>query len=154
MFEPIALICLLCVTALLVGASVKRIPEGHVYTLHRLGRPRPRLLQPGTRLVVPLLERVRHKISLTGRTLPLDAATDAGTAPHGTVYWQVLDPEQADACIDDAEGLIRRGVLQALAEADAEETDGPARNQRVKQVLNAQLRQHGMLVIRVDLHHA
>lgn len=150
MFDPVALIALLCVSvALLVGASIKRIPEGHVYTLRRLGRPQPRLLMPGTHIVVPLFERVRHKISLTGRTLPLDAEPEPQL--HGTVYWQVLDPQQADAIIDGAEALIREHVRAALAAPAAPEESEIARSLRIKLSLNAELKARGMLVTRVDL---
>lgn len=152
MIDPVALICLLCAVALLAGASIKHIPEGHVYTLHRRGRSSLRLLMPGTRLVVPLLEHVRHKISLTGRALRLDPI-EGWPGARATVYWQVLDPERADAVIDDAESLIRERLLHALADGTHGDEDAAARNGRIKQVINAELLARGMLATRVDLRH-
>jgi regulator of protease activity HflC (stomatin/prohibitin superfamily) len=156
MIAPITIVCLLGVTALLVIASVKRIPEGHVYTLRRWGRPQSRMLLPGTHMVLPLIERIVHKISLGGHTLRLDESVavdpSAPRALHGSVYWQVLEPERVDDIIDRADELIRARTLLAL-QAAADE-DERARNLRLKQVLNAELRPRGMLVTRVDLRFA
>jgi regulator of protease activity HflC (stomatin/prohibitin superfamily) len=153
MIAPITILCLLGITALLVAASVKHIPEGHVYTLRRWGRPQPRLLLPGTHLVLPLIERIAHKISLGGHTLRMDerVQADLGTprAVQGSVYWQVLEPERAEAVIERADELIRTRTLEALQASD--DTDERARNLRLKQALNAELRQSGMLVTRVEL---
>lgn len=156
MLTPVIILCTLGIASLLVAASVKRIPEGHVYTLHRWGNPQPRLLSPGVHWVLPLIEHIVHKISLAGRTLNLDAevASDAGTRSHavrGAVYWQVLEPQRAEAVIDHVDDLILRCALQALALGDY--SAGP-RNNQLKQALNDELRERGMLVTRVDLQVA
>lgn len=150
MIDSYALISLLCAIALLAGVSIKRIPEGHVYTLHRLGRAQLRLLMPGTHLVLPLIERVRHKISLTGRTLRLESI-EGQPGARATVYWQVLDPERADAVIENADALIREQLQLALAATCPAEESEPARNARLKQTINSELRARGMLATRVDL---
>lgn len=156
MLPPIAVLSLLGVALLLVAASIKRIPEGQVYTLRRLGRP-VRTLTSGTHVVLPLLERVAHKISLSGHALQLDervALNDDGapSALRGKVYWQVLEPDRADAVIERADELIRARTLNALREAENPAAeDGRARNARLKQALNAALRERGVLVTRVDV---
>jgi regulator of protease activity HflC (stomatin/prohibitin superfamily) len=156
MIAPITIFCLFGVAALLAAASVKRIPEGHVYSLRRWGRTQSRMLLPGIHMVLPLIERIAHKISLGGHTLRLDepvpADTTAPRALHGSVYWQVLEPERAEAVIERADELIRARTLQALQVAADE--DERARNVRLKQVLNAELRPRGMLITRVDLQLA
>lgn len=153
MITPIIILCFIGIVSLLAAASVKRIPEGQVYSLHRRGRPQPRLLAPGVHLVLPLIERIAHKISLGGHTLKLDepVATENGVIPHalcGSVYWQVLEPQRAEAVIEHVDEMIRSCALQALA---ADLVEGSPRNMRLKQALNAQLRERGMLVTRVDL---
>jgi hypothetical protein len=71
---------------------------------------------------------------------------------RGTVYWQVLEPERADAVIDQADQLIRRGALEALqgdpanAAADRREL-----GTQLKQRLNGVLRERGVMVTRVEL---
>lgn len=155
MIPSLALLVLLILVALVVGLSVKRIPEGQVYTLRRLGKPAG-TLAAGTHLVVPLIERIAHKISITGYTLAVDErvaedAADSGTL-RGRVWWQVLDPERADAVIERADDMIRRQLRDAVLHAKAAmEQDLRARNQRIKQTLNGSLRERGVLVTRVEL---
>lgn len=138
----------LILLAALLAASVRRIPEGHVYSLYRFGRPQ-RMLHAGLHLVLPLVDRVAHKISLTGHVLDL-AANDS--AVHGRVYWQVLEPDQADAVIGEAEKLVQHATLEALAASPmgADEVTA-ARALRVKQAVNQRLRPQGMLATRVEL---
>ena len=145
------LLALLCLILMVVALSIKRIPEGQVYSLHRLGRP-PRLLTPGTHVVLPLLERVAHKISLCGRTLRLDETLTNGAAPRAvraTLYWQVLDPARAETVIEGADALLRARAQTALLTIDPE---APARerNAALKQALNVSLEMHGLLVTRID----
>lgn len=155
MFAQIALFSLIAIVATLAASAVKRIPEGHAYSLRRFGKP-TRMLLPGTHMVLPLIDRVAHKISLAGHTLPVHetvAGTDAEPRTlQGLVYWQVLEPERVDAVIDQAEELIRRGTLEALDASDDPATETvSARNARLKQALNQKLRSRGVLVTRVDL---
>lgn len=147
----LTLLALFCLALTVVALSIKRIPEGQVYSLHRLGRP-ARLLTPGTHVVLPLLERVAHKISLTGRTLRLDETLAIGAAPravHATLYWQVLDPARAETVIEGADALLRARAQTALLAIDP---DAPVRerNAALKSTLNATLEAHGLLVTRID----
>ncbi len=147
----------LLLIVLLLGLSataLKRVPAGHVYSLHRAGRPL-RLLQPGLHWVVPGLDRIAHRIDLGGQMLRFDEASAEAHSVRGTVYWQVLEPERADEVIGQAEQLIRSGALDALqgepatARGDRRDLGG-----RVKQRLNHSLRQRGVMVTRVDLEAA
>ena len=52
----------------LAAIAVKHVPAGQVFSLYRHGKP-VRLLQPGTHVVLPLLDRVGHRIDLGGRVL-------------------------------------------------------------------------------------
>jgi len=148
-------ILLLILSAAVVVAllSIKRIPEGTVYTLRRFNG-QARTLQPGTHLIWPLLERVVHRISLTGHVLAIDELFPVGASARlaGKVFWQVVDAERADASIDRAESLIRARVLNAARATDnpAEET-AEARNSRLKAALNESLRDVGIFVTRVQL---
>jgi regulator of protease activity HflC (stomatin/prohibitin superfamily) len=134
----------------LAAVAVKRVPVGQVHSLYRRGKP-VRLLQPGTHVVLPLVDRVGHRIDLGGRTLRFDA-----TETHGTVYWQVLEPERAEAVIDQADQLIRRNVLDAL-DADGAANQQEGRREvaaRLKSRLNQRLRERGVMVTRVELEAA
>ena len=156
MIPVLSLLLFLTLAAIVVAMSVKRIPEGQVYTLRRLGKPAG-TLTAGTHVVVPLVERIAHKISITGYTLAVDEHMDAEDAANlrGRVWWQVLDPERAEAVIDRADDMIRLQLRDAVQHAaSAEAQDQRSRNQRIKQTLNTSLRERGVLVTRVELNLA
>ncbi len=140
--------------AVLIASAVRHVPEGQVYSLYRRGKP-VRLLQAGTHLVLPLLDRVTHKIDLAGQTLRLEYPQANAHDVRGTVYWQVLEPERADAVFEQVDQLIRRGAQEALrSEPAAEQVDRRDLGVRVKQSLNHVLRERGMMVTRVELDAA
>jgi regulator of protease activity HflC (stomatin/prohibitin superfamily) len=149
MLSPIILAAL-CALALLVVASVRRVPEGHVYTFRRMGG-HVRIVGSGTHLVVPLVERVAHKISLAGAAVPVEDLRLADQRYRGVVYFQVLDPERADVVIEDVENLLRGATRRLFAAAELPET-AESRRSWLKQSLNAQLRESGLLIARVDLN--
>jgi regulator of protease activity HflC (stomatin/prohibitin superfamily) len=155
MISVFSLVVFLTLAAIIAALSVKRIPEGQVYTLRRLGKPAG-TLTAGTHLVLPLVERIAHKISITGYTLAVDERLADGAERSGNlrgrVWWQVLDPERADAVIDRADDMIRLQLRDAVQHAEmAEAQDLRSRNQRIKQTLNGTLRERGVLVTRVEL---
>jgi regulator of protease activity HflC (stomatin/prohibitin superfamily) len=145
---PVALL------AVLLASMVRRVPVGQVYSLYRRGKPR-RLLQAGTHLVLPLLDKVVHKINLAGQTLRLEAPSADPGEVRGTVYWQVLEPERADAVFEQVDQLIRRGAQEALrSDPTSDPVDRRDLGARVKQSLNHVLRERGMMVTRVELDAA
>jgi hypothetical protein len=138
----------------LAAVAVKRVPSGQVYSLYRRGK-QVRLLQEGTHVVLPLLDRVGHRIDLGGRTLHFAASSAKAQEIHGTVYWQVLEPERADSVIDQADQLIRGGAVDTLR-AEGETLDNDRRDvaARLKLTLNRNLRERGFMVTRVELEAA
>jgi regulator of protease activity HflC (stomatin/prohibitin superfamily) len=143
---------LICILAGLAWASIKRIPEGHAYTLRRFGG-HMRTLGAGTHLVVPLLERVAHKINLCGNAITiaeLPVGIQGERRLNGTLYFQVLDAERADGLIERVEDLLRQYTQQLLPQAL--EQDNAARDAWMKSELNRNLRDSGLLVTRVQLN--
>ena len=67
---------------LLALASIRRIPEGHVYALRRVDG-HVRIVGSGTHLLVPLVERVARKISLAGAVAAVDDLARRGP-PRGS----------------------------------------------------------------------
>jgi regulator of protease activity HflC (stomatin/prohibitin superfamily) len=139
----------LAAIAVLVFASIRRIPEGQVYTLRRVGG-HTRVMHSGMHFMLPLVERVAHKISLTGSNVPVDGLVAADRQYRGIVYFQVLDPARADRVIDGIDGLLQERTRSLFADAAMpESSDG--RRQWLKQSLNSDVRDRGLLVTRVDL---
>jgi regulator of protease activity HflC (stomatin/prohibitin superfamily) len=148
MLSPILMMAVV-VLAVLVFASIRRIPEGQVYTLRRVGG-HTRVMHSGMHFMVPLVERVAHKISLTGSNVPVDGLVAADQRYRGIVYFQVLDPARADRVIDGINGLLEERTRSLFADASLpESSDG--RRQWLKQSLNSDIRERGLLVTRVDL---
>src|SRR6185437_7341835 len=153
MIPSMTIVLTLMLVVVVAALSIKRIPEGQVYTLRRLGKPAG-TLAAGTHLVVPLVERIAHKISITGYTLAVDERMEpeiTARTLRGRIWWQVLDPERADSVIDRADDLIRLRLRDAVQGATIEDPDLRSRNQRIKQTLNGSLRDRGVLVTRVEL---
>ena len=142
------LLTFLLLSAVLMASAIKVVPAGQVYSLYRRGKP-ARLLPAGTHFTLPLLDRVAHKIDLAGQTLRFEQSLTDTRDLRGTVYWQVLEPERADAVFEQVDQLIRRGAQEALRGEPA--TDPADLGSRVKQSLNLALRERGMLVTRVEL---
>ncbi|OOG62539.1 hypothetical protein B0E46_12800 [Rhodanobacter sp. B04] len=150
----ILLTLLLLLPVALIASAIRRVPDGQVHSLYRHGKP-VRLLQAGTHLVLPLLDRVAHKINLAGQTLRFEEPLADAHDLRGTVYWQVLEPERADAVFEQVDQLIRRGAQEALrGEAEVERADRRDLGARLKQSLNQALRERGMMVTRVELDAA
>jgi regulator of protease activity HflC (stomatin/prohibitin superfamily) len=150
-----ALITLVVLALIAMFASaIKRVPADQVHSLYRRGRPY-RLLQPGTHMTLPLIDRVEHRIDLSGQVLRFEELLPNAHDVRGTVYWQVLEPERADAVIEQADQLIRGGALAALRkEPEVYGSDRRDLSSRLKQSMNGALRERGMMVTRVELEFA
>ncbi len=135
----------------LVATAVRWVPDGQVFSVYRLGKP-SRLWASGPHMLLPGLERIGHRIDLAGQVLQFDESLGGSAGVHGTVYWQVLEPERADAVIDQVAQLIRSRALDVLRQEPAsEQADRRALGGRLKLALNGALRERGMMVTRVDL---
>lgn len=136
------LLALLALLLTVAALAVKRIPEGTVVTLQRFDG-HARRLEPGMHLVLPLLERVKHRISLCGHVLELSAPEI-----HGRLYWQVLEPARAEDVIEHAEAMLSQTAVEVLA------SQRGAASAQVKAAMNQRLRDFGLLVTRIEVASA
>jgi regulator of protease activity HflC (stomatin/prohibitin superfamily) len=149
MLTPMPFIAILSVFAALALISVKRIPDGHAYTLRRIGG-HMRTIGAGIHVVLPLIERVAHKINLLGNVVEIAVQRPSGSvALRGRVYFQVMDAQRADAVIDGMADLLSRRIPELLD--DGVQEDATACNLRLKAALNGDLRERGLLITRVQL---
>lgn len=151
MLTPNLIVTVLTTLSAIAATSVRRIPEGHAYTLRRVGG-RIRTLGAGFHLTLPLLERVLHKINLTGNVVEISVppARADDSALHGRVYFQVMDAARAEPVIDHIPELLRQRIPELAAHVCVE-GDLAARTQHLKAELNQDLNPRGLLVTRVQL---
>ncbi|MDJ0655152.1 MAG: SPFH domain-containing protein [Xanthomonadales bacterium] len=119
----LVLLLAVAVVAALLALAVKRVPEGQSFTVHRRGRFH-RILSPGIHVVVPLLDRVAHRVNTLGRVMEvacedLHTKDDHTLVAQGQVYFQVLDARKAadrDGAINQAARDLARVKAQELVE--------------------------------------
>ena len=106
----------------LVFLGVKIVPQSEKYVVERFGRLQS-VLGPGINFIVPLLDRVRHKVSILERQLPT-ASQDAITSDNvlvqveTSVFYRILEPEKTVYRIRDVDaaiattvaGIVRAGI--------------------------------------------
>lgn len=136
----------------ILGLSLKRVPEGQAYTVHRFGAYR-RTLQPGLRWIVPLFESIAHRVRTTGHELRLAPQPIAGgdTRVSGAVFFQVLDPARADDDADHLEEVVLTAMHEAMSDVPAEAAADDRLNRELKDRANRALRSHGLAVVRCQL---
>lgn len=94
--------------------GVRIVPQSEKHVVERFGRLRS-VLGPGINLIVPFLDRVRHKVSILERQLPT-SKQDAITADNvlvqvdTSVFYRILEPEKTVYRIRDVDGAITTTV--------------------------------------------
>ncbi|HEY3596993.1 MAG TPA: SPFH domain-containing protein [Paraburkholderia sp.] len=99
MESTIVAVVLLIVAIVLVGRTVKIVPQQHAWVLERLGRYHA-TLTPGASFVVPFVDRIAYKHML--KEIPLEVPSqicitrdNTQLQVDGVLYFQVTDPMKA-----------------------------------------------------------
>ncbi len=147
----------LAAAALLTLGAVRRVPDGEACTIYRFGRYR-RTLDSGVHWTWPLVDRIGHRISLTGRHAELDSgvvtrADGEAVTAAGTVFFQVLDAGQAEEQIEHFEDCIRDSLRAVLREEalPAASLGASERNRALKRGVDQRLRRFGLTATRCQL---
>ncbi len=95
----IVLFVLAVVVCIGIALGVRTVPQGQVWTVERFGAF-TRLLNPGLNLLLPLVERVGHKMNVQEIVLDIPEQAvitrdNAAVAVDGIMYYRVLDPAKA-----------------------------------------------------------
>ena len=94
--------------------GVRIVPQSEKYVVERFGRLHA-VLGPGINFIIPLLDRVAHRISILERQLP-NATQDAITKDNvlvqidTSVFYRILEPEKTVYRIRDVDGAIATTV--------------------------------------------
>lgn len=108
---------LIAIAALLIVAvflGVRIVPQSEKHVVERFGRLHA-VLGPGINFIVPLLDRVAHRISVLERMLPA-TRQDAITADNvlvqveTSVFYRIIEPEKTVYRIRDVDGAIATTV--------------------------------------------
>ena len=100
MTGTLAILILLALLVVIgVAMGVRTVPQGYVWTVERFGAF-TRLLQPGLNLMLPLVERVGHKMNVQEivQDIPEQAVItrdNAAVLVDGIMYYRVMDAEKA-----------------------------------------------------------
>ncbi|MFD3189369.1 SPFH domain-containing protein [Sedimentitalea sp. HM32M-2] len=103
---------ILLVVIILKGVRI--VPQSEKHVVERFGRLHS-VLGPGINFVVPLLDVVKHRISILERQLP-NASQDAITKDNvlvqidTSVFYRILEPEKTVYRIRDVDGAIATTV--------------------------------------------
>lgn len=150
-----ALLAVMCILgAGLAYASLRRVPEDMVCTVHRFGHY-VRTLTPGVSFTMPFVDHIAARVRLVGHQVDLPSQTfGAHTAACGAVYYQILEPERAGDALDDVDALVTREACQRLAAMAANDdtvTESNALACQLKSDLNQRLGALGLRVTRCQL---
>ena len=119
LFIPIIIVLLFIVV---VFASVKVVPQASEYIVERFCRYH-KTLNPGLNLVVPLMDRVRSRVSmketvLNVRQQEVISRDNASVQVDGVAFFQVLDAKKVTYVINDLafalENLIMTNIRTVM----------------------------------------
>ncbi|MBC7165585.1 MAG: SPFH/Band 7/PHB domain protein [Roseovarius sp.] len=99
---------------LIITRGLQIVPQSEQYVIERFGKLH-KVLGPGINLIVPVLDKVAHRISILERQLP-NASQDAITRDNvlveveTSVFYRILQPEKTVYRIRDVDGAIATTV--------------------------------------------
>jgi regulator of protease activity HflC (stomatin/prohibitin superfamily) len=97
-----------------VLTAVRIVPQSEKYVVERMGKLHS-VLNPGVNLIMPVIDRVAHQISILERQLPTNTQ-DAITSDNvlvqvdTSVFYRIIEPEKTVYRIRDVDGAISTTV--------------------------------------------
>ena len=156
------LIALIAIVALAL-LSLRRVPTDHTYTINRLGRFH-RTVAPGIHFLIPLVDRITHRVSMAGRAVDVSCAhlhtNDAHEVlANGMIYFQVLDPRKAayqvrsldqaakNLTVETTKGMVEQMSYDSLSHHSSAEL-----NAWLLGLLNQSASEWGVRITRINLN--
>ena len=146
----------LLMPAMIALASLRRVPQGEAWTVHRCGRY-VRTLQPGLHAIWPLLDRIARQVQLTGHHIELPARVFGTDNASADLYYQILDPMPSGNVLESVDEMVLRQADEALSKVAAQHSGAQAEwtvttADALKTELNGRLGGMGLRIIRCALH--
>jgi regulator of protease activity HflC (stomatin/prohibitin superfamily) len=142
-------------------STVKIIPQGYNDTVINFGRY-TRTLSPGLHILVPVMERVGHKINMKEQVIDIpsqDVITrdNAMVKVDGVTFYQVLNAAKSAYEVDNLEfamtNLIMTNIRTVMGSMDLDEllSNRDRINARLLQVVDAATEPWGVKVTRIEI---
>jgi len=147
------------ILAVLLGVRI--VPQSDKFVVERFGRLRA-VLGPGINFILPVIDRVAHRVSILERQLP-NASQDAITADNAlvkvetSVFYRILSPERTVYRIRDVDGAIATtvaGIVRAeigKMELDHVQSNRAALIDTIKQNVEDAVENWGIEVTRAEI---
>ena len=142
-------------------STVKIVPQGYTFTIENLGRY-TRTLPPGMHILVPVLERVAHKMNMKEQVMDIpsqDVITrdNAQVGVDGVAFYQILNAAKAAYEVDKLEhsmvNLTMTNIRTVMGSMDLDEllSNRDQINHRLLQVVDAATESWGVKVTRIEI---
>ena len=159
-FEVFGILLILLAVAAL-WSTVKIVPQGMNYTVENFGRY-TRTLQPGLHILIPVMERVGHRMNMKEQVLDIpsqDVITrdNAMVRVNGVTFFQVLNAARAAYEVDQLEpsivNLTMTNIRTVMGSMDLDEllSNRDQINAKLLQVLDQATEAWGIKVTRIEI---
>jgi regulator of protease activity HflC (stomatin/prohibitin superfamily) len=159
-FEVLALLLIALVAAVL-WSTVKVVPQGTNFTIENFGRY-TRTLTPGLHVLVPIVERVGHRINMKEQVIDIpsqDVITrdNAMVGVDGVAFYQVLNAAKAAYEVEQLEhaiiNLTMTNIRTVMGSMDLDEllSNRDKINAQLLHVVDAATEAWGVKVTRIEI---
>ncbi len=142
-------------------STVKIVPQGSNYTVENLGRY-TRTLTPGMHILIPVLERVTHKLNMKEQVMDIpsqDVITrdNAMVTVDGVAFYQLLNAAKAAYEVENLDhsivNLTMTNIRTVMGSMDLDEllSNRDQINHRLLQVVDAATESWGVKVTRIEI---
>ncbi|MEM6973392.1 MAG: SPFH domain-containing protein [Pseudomonadota bacterium] len=145
----------------LVARTVRSVPQGYQYTVERFGRF-VRVMEPGLRFMVPLIESIGHKLNMMETVLDIDGQVvitrdNAQVRADAVAFYQIVDAPRAAYEVRNLELALQnlsmtniRSVIGAM-DLDDVLSNRDLINSKLLQIIDDAATPWGVKVTRVEI---